>query len=336
MAGRAAACAGRPRSPRRMRDGLLASWLDALAPGGGIVMPLTVSLPGMSLGKGVTAIARRDGTEFEARVLHMTMIYTALGIRDPGLEPALGQAMRGFDFMAVRRLRRDPHEKEPACWLAGCTGRTSACLDDERAVASPRAAANGGCEGAAGREQAYGISEHGAVGPKVNVLLSSCAPARRPARPAAARREDPRPLPRASSTAASPCPHAALPRLILTVCASRDDRSTLSGPQRAQPEGDARGQWRLRQNANPMTYRPVPVADERHRPAKASLPQRRCVRPKGPGRVWEKRRQESIARQHHMMTSGRRPRGARRRVRPSAGRTASSRRRLPRRYRTGC
>ena len=97
----------------------LASWLDALAPGGGIVMPLTVSLPGMSLGKGVTAIARRDGTEFEARVLHMTMIYTALGIRDPGLEPALGQAMRGFDFMAVRRLRRDPHEKEPACWLHG-------------------------------------------------------------------------------------------------------------------------------------------------------------------------------------------------------------------------
>ncbi|MDE0433487.1 MAG: methyltransferase domain-containing protein [Bryobacterales bacterium] len=97
----------------------LTSWLDALAPGGGIVMPLTVSLPGMSLGKGVTVIARRAGTEFDARVLQMTMIYTALGIRDPGLEPALGQAMRGFDFMAVRRLRQDPHEKEPACWLHG-------------------------------------------------------------------------------------------------------------------------------------------------------------------------------------------------------------------------
>ncbi len=37
----------------------------------------------------------------------------------PGLEPALGQAMHGFDFMGVRRLRRDPHEKEPACWLHG-------------------------------------------------------------------------------------------------------------------------------------------------------------------------------------------------------------------------
>ena len=44
-----------------------------------------------------------------------------------------------------------------------------------------------------------------------------------------------------------------------------------------------------------MTYRPVPVADDRHRPTKASLPQRRCVRPKGPGSVWEKRRHESVA-----------------------------------------
>ena len=97
----------------------LASWLDALAPGGGIVMPLTVTLPGMSLGKGVTVVARRDGTELHARVLQMTMIYTALRIRDPGLEPALAQALRDVDFMAVRRLRRDAHEKEPACWLHG-------------------------------------------------------------------------------------------------------------------------------------------------------------------------------------------------------------------------
>ena len=97
----------------------LASWLDALAPGGGIVMPLTVPLPGMSLGKGVIIIARRDGTEFDARVLQVVMIYTAIGIRDPSLERTLEQAMRGVDFSVVRRLRRDPHEKGPACWLHG-------------------------------------------------------------------------------------------------------------------------------------------------------------------------------------------------------------------------
>ena len=56
----------------------LASWLDALAPGGGIVMPFTISLPGMSLGKGVAVVARRDGTAFHAHVLQMIMIYNWL------------------------------------------------------------------------------------------------------------------------------------------------------------------------------------------------------------------------------------------------------------------
>ena len=53
-----------------------------------------------------------------------------------------------------------------------------------------------------------------------------------------------------------------------------------------------------------MTYRPVPVAEERHRPTKASLPQRRCVRPKGPGSVREKRRHERTARLHQMTNVG--------------------------------
>ena len=82
-------------------------------------MPLTVPLPGMSIGKGVVVIARRAGTAFDARVLQMVMIYTAIGIRDPGLDETLGRAMRGADFMTVRRLRRDPHENGPSCWLHG-------------------------------------------------------------------------------------------------------------------------------------------------------------------------------------------------------------------------
>ena len=97
----------------------LASWLDAIAPGGGIVMPLTIAVPGMSLGKGVVVVARHDGTRFDARVLQMVMIYNAIGIRDSLLDQALAQALAGPAFVAVRRLRRDPHEKGPACWLHG-------------------------------------------------------------------------------------------------------------------------------------------------------------------------------------------------------------------------
>ena len=97
----------------------LVSWLDALAPGGRIVMPFTASVPGMTLGKGVAIAARRDGTGFDARVLQMVMIYNAIGIRDSRLDLALSRALAGPDFAAVRRLRRDPHEEQAACWLHG-------------------------------------------------------------------------------------------------------------------------------------------------------------------------------------------------------------------------
>ena len=53
-----------------------------------------------------------------------------------------------------------------------------------------------------------------------------------------------------------------------------------------------------------MTYRPVPVKEERHRPRKASLPQRRCVRPKGPLAAYGGSAAESVASQHQTMNVG--------------------------------
>lgn len=96
----------------------LGSWLDALEPGGRMVMPLTVGMPpGSPIGKGVVVLVTRTTAGFDARVFHMVAIYSATGIRDPGREPALGQAMRAGDFMTVRRLRRDLHDPSPECWL---------------------------------------------------------------------------------------------------------------------------------------------------------------------------------------------------------------------------
>ena len=90
------------------------------------------------------------------------------------------------------------------------------------------------------------------------------------------------------------------------------------------------------QKANPMMYMPVPVADERHRPTKMSLPRRLCRRPKGPGSVREKRRQRE---DREPAPDDERRNGhrevARRRARPSTARTTSSRHRPPRRSRTG-
>ena len=100
----------------------LDAWLDALASGGRLLLPLTVGLPGMgSLGKGVVVLIARtpDGRRFSAEVLSFVAIYSAIGVRDPGIEASLGQALRRTSFPNLTQLRRDPHVSSPDCWLHG-------------------------------------------------------------------------------------------------------------------------------------------------------------------------------------------------------------------------
>ena len=95
-------------------------WLDALAAGGRLLLPLTVGLPGMGpLGKGVVVVITRtpDGTRFSAEILSFVAIYSAIGLRDPGIEAGLGQALRRTSFPNLTQLRRDRHEATPDCWL---------------------------------------------------------------------------------------------------------------------------------------------------------------------------------------------------------------------------
>lgn len=97
----------------------LDSWLDALAPGGRLLLPLTVGLPGMgSLGKGVVVLVTRPSDQqFTADVLSFVAIYSAIGLRDSDIETSLGQALRRTSFPNLTRLRRDSHESTPDCWL---------------------------------------------------------------------------------------------------------------------------------------------------------------------------------------------------------------------------
>ena len=100
----------------------LDSWLDALTPDGRMVLPLTVPMPAMgaTLGKGlVMALTGTPGGDLPARVLTLVAIYTAEGIRDEALSAAIGAAMMGgpAKWSAITRLRRDPHEADPSCWL---------------------------------------------------------------------------------------------------------------------------------------------------------------------------------------------------------------------------
>jgi protein-L-isoaspartate(D-aspartate) O-methyltransferase len=97
-------------------------WLDALAPGGRMILPLTSAMPAMgaTIGKGLVFLITNDaGPSLAARVLTFVAIYSAVGIRDDATSERLGKAMMAgpAQWQGVKRLRRDPHEPAPACWF---------------------------------------------------------------------------------------------------------------------------------------------------------------------------------------------------------------------------
>jgi protein-L-isoaspartate(D-aspartate) O-methyltransferase len=100
----------------------LDTWLDALAPGGRMMLPLTSAMPAMgsTLGKGVVVLVTRepDGA-IAARVVTFVAVYSAVGIRNPAMDERVGKALIAGParWQAIKRLRRDWHEPEASCWL---------------------------------------------------------------------------------------------------------------------------------------------------------------------------------------------------------------------------
>jgi protein-L-isoaspartate(D-aspartate) O-methyltransferase len=95
-------------------------WLDDLAPGGRMVLPITATMPPMTtIGKGPLVLVTRDGAgdRFAARFIGFVAIYSALGLRDDALAALVGESLKRSPFAPVRSLRRDPHDAAPACWL---------------------------------------------------------------------------------------------------------------------------------------------------------------------------------------------------------------------------
>jgi protein-L-isoaspartate(D-aspartate) O-methyltransferase len=104
---------------------VLDQWLNAIAEGGRLLVPLTCSMPAMpgSLGKGGVLVAKRSrgkgegGHDWTAQIASMVMIYSLVGARDDTMNTRLGQAFMAGKWNTVTRLRRDVHEKAPSCWL---------------------------------------------------------------------------------------------------------------------------------------------------------------------------------------------------------------------------
>ena len=94
------------------------AWLEALAPAGRMVLPITVAMPpGAPVGKGAAFLVTRTADGFTARALSMTMIYNAVGLRDPSIEAAVARAFARGALFRVARLRIDDHPESTACCL---------------------------------------------------------------------------------------------------------------------------------------------------------------------------------------------------------------------------
>ncbi len=99
-------------------------WLDALNPGGRLLLPLTFEpAPGVA-GKGCVVLITRDGDAFSSRVVSMVQVYSCIGGRDPELNAALMKTFSRGGWEKVRTLRRDPHDGGDRCWFHA----TSFCL----------------------------------------------------------------------------------------------------------------------------------------------------------------------------------------------------------------
>jgi len=104
----------------------LESWLDAVKPGGKLVLPLTATMAAMgpTIGKGIVLLlTKQDIDNFAVRLLGFAAIYSAIGVRDAGMNDQLGKAMMAgpMRWQGITRFRRDAHQPSESCWLHGAT-----------------------------------------------------------------------------------------------------------------------------------------------------------------------------------------------------------------------
>jgi protein-L-isoaspartate(D-aspartate) O-methyltransferase len=119
------ASAGATQPPR--------AWLDALGPGGRLLLPMTTREPlgaaelssarvALSAGGGPGAIllvVRQQGEQFAARFLCRAGFVDFTGARSPAESRRLAASLSGDWGESVRSLRRDLHSENATCWLHG-------------------------------------------------------------------------------------------------------------------------------------------------------------------------------------------------------------------------
>ncbi len=91
-------------------------WLDALADGGRLLLPMTAD----RARGGFMLRLQREGNGLSARSAGWVGFYPCAGARSEADEAALGRALDDkIGQNALRSLRRDRHDADESCWLHG-------------------------------------------------------------------------------------------------------------------------------------------------------------------------------------------------------------------------
>jgi protein-L-isoaspartate(D-aspartate) O-methyltransferase len=93
-----------------------ACWLDALVPGGKLLMPLTGD---SGWGRMLLVTRAAAGEGLAARLVGGVGIYHCAGAREAGAAARLDAAIVAGETAEVRSLRREPHAPQDSCWLHG-------------------------------------------------------------------------------------------------------------------------------------------------------------------------------------------------------------------------
>lgn len=92
-------------------------WLDQLADGGRLILPLTVEEEFEGVDPGAVFRIERRGDDYFARWLSVVAIFPCQGARDQSSGQALAEALRNGHQKEVTRLYRKEHTADKECWL---------------------------------------------------------------------------------------------------------------------------------------------------------------------------------------------------------------------------
>lgn len=105
--------------------GPAARWLDGLADGGRLILPLTSDegfkggAPEQVARSGAVFRIKREGADYRARWISPVAIIPCDGGRDEASEKALAEAFARGGWEKVTRLYRDADSPDERCWLRG-------------------------------------------------------------------------------------------------------------------------------------------------------------------------------------------------------------------------